>query len=72
MEIQEVLGKGPPDTVMAIWEQRVSGYCMRLTIDDMIAIGTTVAARYTERSTFSAPAFGHAPTGKNYTLVAME
>lgn len=71
-EIQGVLGKGVVDNVMPIWRQLVEGYNMRLHIEDMIAEGRMVAVRYTETGTFTAAAFGHEPTGKSYTLVAME
>jgi predicted ester cyclase len=43
-----------------------------LVIEEMIAEGDLVAARYTERGKFVGPFLGHAPTGKSYQLVAME
>lgn len=71
-EIQGVLGKGVVDKVMPIWRQLVEGYGMQLQIEDMVCEGNTVAVRYTETGMFKAPAFGHQPTGKSYSLVAME
>ncbi len=71
-EIQGVLGRGVVDQVMPIWKQLVEGYRMQLAIEGMVEEGDTVAVRYTETGTFVAPAFGHEPTGKSYTLVAME
>jgi steroid delta-isomerase-like uncharacterized protein len=71
-EIQGVLGRGQVDQVMPIWRQLVEGYGMQLTIEAIVAAGDQVAVRYTERGTFRRPAFGHAPTGKSYELVAME
>lgn len=71
-EIQGVLGRGQLDKVVPIWRQLIEGYNMQLTIEEMIAVGDVVAVRYTERGVFSAPAFGHEPTGKPYELVAME
>lgn len=71
-EIQGVLGKGLVDKIMPIWRQLVEGYGMQLEVEDIVAEGNTVAVRYTETGTFKAPAFGHEPTGKSYTLVAME
>ncbi len=71
-EIQGVLGKGVIEKVMPIWRQLVEGYGMQLQIEDMVAEGNAVAVRYTETGTFKAPAFGHPPTGKSYSLVAME
>ena len=58
--------------VEPIWRQLIEGYGIQLIIEEMIAEGDTVAVRYTERGTFRAPAFGHAPTGRSYELVAME
>ena len=71
-EIQGVLGKGTFDKVEPIWRQLIEGYNMQLEIQELVAEGRTVAARYIERGTFTAPAFGKEPTGKSYTLVAME
>ena len=71
-EIQGVLGKGVVDKVMPIWRQLVEGYAMQLQIEEMVAEGGSVAVRYTETGTFKAPAFGHQPTGRSYSLVAME
>ena len=71
-EIQGVLGRGVVDKVMPIWRQLVEGYTMHLEIEEIIGEGDRVAVRYTETGTFVAPAFGHEPTGKSYTLVAME
>jgi predicted ester cyclase len=45
---------------------------MQLEIQDLIAQGGTVAARYIETGTFRNAAFGLEPTGKSYELVAME
>ena len=71
-EIQGVLGSGQMDKIMPIWEQLVQGYGMQLTIDAMIAEDDLVAVRYTEKGSFSAPAFGQNPTGKSYELIALE
>ena len=71
-EIQGVFGSGAFARIEPIWRQLIEGYGMQLTIESMIAEGALVAARYVERGTFRAPAFGHAPTGKSYELVAME
>jgi steroid delta-isomerase-like uncharacterized protein len=71
-EIQGVLGKGTFDRIAPIWRQLIEGYGMQLEIQELVAEGGTVAARYVERGTFRAPAFGMEPTGKSYELVAME
>src|SRR5262249_15624869 len=67
-----VLGRGLMDKVVPLWRQLIDGYGIQMTIEGLIAEGNVVAARYTERGTFRAPAFGHQPTGKSYELVAME
>jgi steroid delta-isomerase-like uncharacterized protein len=71
-EIQGVLGKGVFDRVEPIWRQLIEGYGIQLRIEELIAEGNTVAARFTETGTFVRPAFGKEPTGKSYELVAME
>jgi steroid delta-isomerase-like uncharacterized protein len=70
--IQGVLGTGQLEKIMSIWRQLVDGFAMNLTVESLIAEGDTVAARYTERGTFSAPFFGAEPTGKSYEMVAIE
>lgn len=71
-EIQGEMGQGVFSRVEPVWSQLIEGYGMQLQIEDLVAEGHMVAARYTETGTFTAPAFGNAPTGKSYTLVAME
>jgi len=71
-EIQGVLGQGTFERVEPIWRQLIEGYGMQLTIEELIAEGPVVAARYRETGTFRAPAFGQEPTGRSYELVAME
>jgi len=71
-EIQGVLGTGTFQKIEPVWRQLIEGYGMQLEIQELIAEGNTVAARYIERGTFKAPAFGYEPTGKSYELVAME
>jgi steroid delta-isomerase-like uncharacterized protein len=71
-EIQGVMGRGVFDRVEPIWRQLIEGYRMQLRIEDLVAEGDCVCARFTETGTFTAPAFGHAPTGRTYTLIAME
>lgn len=71
-EIQGVMGKGIFEKVEPVWRQLIEGYGMQLAIQDLIAEGNVVAARYIESGTFKAPAFGNQPTGRSYSLVAME
>lgn len=72
-EIQGVLGWGNIDDVaLPVWRDLHAAYSIELTLQDMLAEGDRVAARYIERGTFRAPFRGTAPTGKSYELVAME
>ncbi|HEY9737268.1 MAG TPA: nuclear transport factor 2 family protein, partial [Trichocoleus sp.] len=71
-EIQGVMGRGLFDRIEPVWRQLIEGYGMQLHIEELVAEGNKVAARYTETGIFKAPAFGHEPTGKSYELVAME
>lgn len=71
-EIQGVLGKGTFERIEPIWRQLIEGYGMQLNLQELIAEGNIVAARYIETGLFRNPAFGHQPTGNSYTLVAME
>lgn len=71
-EIQGVMGKGLFEKIEPGWRQLIEGYGMQLAIQDLIAEGNVVAARYIESGTFKAPAFGNQPTGRSYSLVAME
>jgi steroid delta-isomerase-like uncharacterized protein len=71
-QIQGVLGKGVFEKVAPIWRQLIEGYGMQLRVEELVAEGGTVVARFTETGTFNRPAFGREPTGKSYELVAME
>lgn len=71
-EIQGVMGKGSFERIEPIWRQLIDGYGMQLDIQGLVAERNVVAARYIERGTFRAPAFGYPPTGKSYELVAIE
>lgn len=71
-EIQGVLGMGQFDKIAPIWRQLIDGYRMQLHVQSLIAEANIVAARYIERGTFIAKAFGVEPTGRTYELVAME
>jgi steroid delta-isomerase-like uncharacterized protein len=71
-EIQGVMGRGLFDRIEPVWRQLIEGYGMQLEIEDLVAEGNRVCARYTETGTFRKPAFGHEPTGRSYSLVAME
>jgi len=71
-EIQGVFGAGLFGKIEPVWRQLIEGFGMQLEIQELIAEGNVVAARYVETGTFKAPAFGHEPTGRSYRLVAME
>lgn len=71
-EIQGVMGQGLIAKIEPVWRQLIEGYGMQLQIQELIAEGNVVAARYVEIGIFRAPAFGQQPTGKSYELVAME
>jgi steroid delta-isomerase-like uncharacterized protein len=71
-EIQGVLGAGQLDRAEPVWRQLMEGYGIQLRIEELVAEGSRVAARYTETGTFRAPAFGYQPTGRSYELVALE
>lgn len=70
--IHGVMGWGPIDEVIPIWRELHEGLAINLAVEDLVAEGDTVAARFTERGTFRAPFRGKAPTGKTYELTAME
>ncbi len=71
-EIQGVMGTGTFERIEPVWRQLIEGYAMQLRIEELVAEGNKVAARYTETGTFQAPAFGNQPTGRSYELVALE
>jgi predicted ester cyclase len=60
------------ERILPIWRQLIEGYGMQLRIEELIAEGNLVAARFSETGTFRAPAFGQQPTGRSYELVAIE
>lgn len=70
--VQGVLGWGGMDVVVPIWRELHAALKIELHIEELIAEGDTVAARYTERGTFVGAFRGNEPTGKPYELVAME
>src|ERR1043166_5119495 len=70
--VQGVLGWGGMDVVVPIWRELHSALQIAMQIEELVAEGDTVAARYTERGTFVGPFRGNQPTGKSFELVAME
>jgi predicted ester cyclase len=70
--IYGVLGWGPIELALPIWEALAKSLAMQLKIEDMVAERDVVAVRYTETGTARAPFFDKPATGKSYTLVALE
>lgn len=70
--VQGVLGWGGMDVVVPIWRDLHSAFAPQLTIEEMVADGDRVAARYTERGRFGGAFRGRAPTGLGYEVTAME
>ncbi|HVO48086.1 MAG TPA: nuclear transport factor 2 family protein [Steroidobacteraceae bacterium] len=67
-----VMGWGAVSVARPVWKDLIECLRMQLTVEDLICVGDTAAARYTERGT-SAQAFrGLGPTGKSYEVTAME
>ena len=50
-EIQGVMGRGVFERVEPVWRQLIEGYGMQLSIQELVAEGGVVAARYIERGT---------------------
>lgn len=67
-----VLGWGELDKVIPIWQELHQAFSIKLTVEEIIAEGDTVAVRYTESGVFIGDFRGHKSTGKQYELVAME
>jgi predicted ester cyclase len=70
--IQGVLRQGGIEEVLPLWRQLHDALALHLTIEELVAEGDVVAARYTERGRFRAPFLGQEPTGRPYSLIAME
>ncbi len=70
--VQGVLGWGGMGVVVPIWRELHAALQITMQIEELVAEGNTVAARYTERGTFAGPFRGNQPTGKSFELVAME
>jgi len=70
--IQGILGQGGLEVVMPIWKELHQAFAPRLTVQEIVAEGDSVAVRFTERGTFQNVFRQQAPTGKSYELVALE
>ncbi|QOY90607.1 ester cyclase [Paludibaculum fermentans] len=72
VEIHGVLGQGGLDVALRIWRELHEAYRPQLEIEDMVGEGSIVAVRFNEQGTFTKAFRGIQPTGKAYSLVAME
>lgn len=70
--IHGVLKAGRPGDMKPVWSELHAGLAVELEIEDIVAEGQTVAVRYTERGVWRAPIFGAEPTGKSFSVSAME
>ena len=70
--IHGVLGSGGLEVALPIWGELHAAFGVTLTVEDLVAEGDRVAARYTERGTFRAPFRGNPATGRSYEIAAME
>lgn len=70
--IQGVLGKGGLDVVIPIWQELRHAFGTELVIEDLVAEADAAGVLLTERGTFRNAFRGSPPTGRNYTVTAME
>jgi steroid delta-isomerase-like uncharacterized protein len=70
--IHGVLGSGGLDVAVPVWRELHAAFGVTLTVEDLVAEGDRVAARYTERGTFAGAFRGRPPTGRSYEIGAME
>jgi len=70
--IYGALGWGSVDEVLPGWYDLHHGLAVKLAVEDMIAEGDIVAARYHESGAFIGPYHGQMPTERSYELVAIE
>jgi ketosteroid isomerase-like protein len=71
-EVAGVLGWGTVEQARHVWRDLIDCLTIHLHVDGIVAEGSTVAVRYTERGK-SVKAFrGAGPTGRTYEIIAME
>lgn len=70
--IHGVLGHGSLDIAMPIWRELHGALAMHLEIEDLVADGDTVVARFRETGRSAAPFRGLRATGNTYELIAIE
>jgi len=70
--VSGVMGKGDFEMALKIWNALHHAFGLQLEIEDLIAEGDRVAARFLESGTFRQPFFEKQPTGKSYRVTAME
>ncbi|MGJ5820292.1 ester cyclase [Paludibaculum fermentans] len=72
VKIQGVPGQAGFAAAASIWRELHEAYNLQLDVEDMVGEGSIVAVRLNEQGTFTRPFRGLQPTGKSYTLVAIE
>jgi hypothetical protein len=70
--VHGVLGSGGLEVALPIWHELHTAFAVELMVEDLVAEGDRVAARYTERGKFSGPFRGQQPTGRTYEIGATE
>ena len=71
-QIFGVLGWGGLDKAIPIRQELHESFAINLHVEDMVAEGNVVAARYTERGASLKAFRGQPATNKSYEIVAME
>lgn len=67
-----VLGWGNVQQVRPIWKDLMESLQIHLHVQDLVAEGAFVAARYFESGSSAKPFRGYPKTGKTYEVIAME
>jgi steroid delta-isomerase-like uncharacterized protein len=70
--VSGVLGSGDITMALRVWRELHDAFAIKLEIEDLIAEGSQVVARFNESGVFRGKFRGQAPTGKPYRLTAIE
>lgn len=70
--VHGVLGWGRMDVAVPVWRELFAAFRPRLIVEDLLAEGESVTARFLESGCFVGPFRGQAPTGRGYEVVALE
>ena len=71
-QVYGALGWGGLDEVVPIWRMLHEAFAFQLEVEEIIAQGETVVARFVEHGTSRGAFRGQAPTGKSSKVVAIE